>query len=407
MINILTLDKLILSRFAEDQAEVDKKVLSINKYFKSLDDEVEMIDQPSSLKKLFSSYLVSESIMHKEFYIAETLPLLKEYSEILKLPLVHTVRPTRQCQLSLRKELIEREFIAIVNDLILQKGWMDIDLVYRNKLYDDKYSSMINTATTGINDATHTNESGSRSSPVSSSNSRGSTTITCYTCKNTDINKFETDEANKKTCLICSTQLNTIETGHTHQDYTRVNIVGKFVYNRVMHFRDCIRQFQGKQNCKIPEQLFKDLTAKFEAYRLLVKSDNYHIRYSKINPQHILMFLKELKYAKHYENVNVIYYTLTNKRVADIGDLEDKLIEDFKELVTLYDNLHSKDKPKQLDRKNFMNVHYLLYQLLRKNGYNCKLSDFSILKTTDRKLFHDNICSNLFEKLGWNFTPTF
>ena len=119
------------------------------------------------------------------------------------------------------------------------------------------------------------------------------------------------------------------------------------------------------------------------------------------------MFLKELKYTKHYENVNLIYFTLTNKRVDDISYLEEQLIEDFKELVSLYDELHGKDKEEELDRKNFMNVQYLLFQLLRRHNHPCKIEDFTILKTIDRKLFHDTICKNLFNKLGWKFTPTF
>jgi argonaute-like protein implicated in RNA metabolism and viral defense len=168
-----------------------------------------------------------------------------------------------------------------------------------------------------------------------------------------------------------------------------------------------MKQFQGKQNCKIPESVYTDLEAKFTMYRLLLDSDNPTIKYSKITKQHILMFLKELKYAKQYENVNVIYSTITGKSVDNISHIEKYLLEDFKELVTLYDNLHSKDKSEELDRKNFLNVQYLLFQLLRRHGYNCKIDEFAILKTTDRKMFHDKICCNLFRHLGWNFTPVF
>jgi len=201
--------------------------------------------------------------------------------------------------------------------------------------------------------------------------------------------------------------LQTLETGNTSLDYNRATVTGKFIYNRVLHFQDCIKQFQGKQNCKIPNSVYTDLENKFVAYRLVLDSTNPLVRYSKITKQHILMFLKELKYVKHYENVNVIYSTLTCKKVDDISCLEKQLVEDFKELVTLYVNLHSKDKSEELGRKNFLNVQYLLYQLLKRHGYDCKIEDFSILKTTDRKQFHDKICSNLFQRLGWNFTRVF
>jgi hypothetical protein len=226
-------------------------------------------------------------------------------------------------------------------------------------------------------------------------------------CDNNDPYKFEIDECNKKICLECSAQKTILETGVTYRDYNRVNIVGKFVYNRVLHFQDCIKQYQGKQNCKIPDKLYKDLDYKFYAYRLIVDSPVDSIKYSKITKDHISMFLKELKYTKHYENINLIYHTLTGKPVDNIDYLEHKLIEDFRCLVNLYDSLHGKDRPEELDRKNFMNVQYVLFQLLRRHNHPCKIDNFTILKTIDRKLFHDKICSNLFDKLGWNFTPTF
>ena len=40
---------------------------------------------------------------------------------------------------------------------------------------------------------------------------------------------------------------------------------------------------------------------------------------------------------------------------------------------------------------------------------NTNLSDnyFNILKSNERKSFHDKICKELFKDLGWNFTTTF
>ena len=119
------------------------------------------------------------------------------------------------------------------------------------------------------------------------------------------------------------------------------------------------------------------------------------------------MFLKQLKYPNQYENINFIYYNLTNKRIDDIEFLEHQLIDDFKELANLYDLVHGKDTPGALDRKNFMNVQYILFQLLKRHNHNCNIEDFAILKTVEKKKFHDEICSKLFEKLCWNFTPTF
>ena len=40
-------------------------------------------------------------------------------------------------------------------------------------------------------------------------------------------------------------------------------------------------------------------------------------------------------------------------------------------------------------------------------GLTAKKEDFNILKTIDRKSFHDDICVGLFAELGWNFSHTF
>jgi len=227
-------------------------------------------------------------------------------------------------------------------------------------------------------------------------------------CSNCFNKIFEIDDACNKTCSNCSVQTKIFGVGYTHTDCLRVKIVGKFGYNRSLHFEKCLKQFQGKPNCKIDEQLYKDLDAKFKSLRLLVDSENPAVKYSRITKEHVMMFLKELKRVKHYKNINVIFDTLTNADRETITEvLEKSLLEDFKTLVNLYDVTYSKDKPDKLERKNFMNVQYILYQLLKKHDYPCKLQDFSILKTADRKQFHDKICSNLFQKLGWKFTPTF
>lgn len=374
--DLLTLNLSILNRFETEHHATDAKLLALQRYM--TDDDNDDGERSMVVDVLLKNVHFHDLKKDKHVYLLRTREYVEEYKQMLKTPFDKT------CALSrdkfTRKDHIENRLRTIILDVIMRYRWFDI------KLTPQTISSTKDGNTT---------------------TSTSTTTTNCTACDNACQNGFDIDENNKKTCLNCSREINTIETGHTHHDYNRVNIVSKFVHNRVLHLQECIKQFQGKQNCKIPENVYVDLNRKFETYRLLIDSDNYHARYSKITPQHISMFLKELGYVKHYKNVNAIYYILTNKRMADISAIEQKLVEDFKELVCLYNSLHTKDKPEELERKNFMNVHYLLFQLLRRHGYPCRIDDFSMLKTIDRKIFHDKICGNLFEKLGWNFTPIF
>lgn len=354
--NIITKHELVLNKF-DEEAENSKKLLIRLSAFENVDEDVRKFADKIRLEL--------NSKCGKEMYQSLTCKTINEFKRVLKTPLSFE---KKNCEIVERKKILKKRFDDIVKRIIKNKLWNDDNL-----LDSIEWKNIDN----------------------------------CPTCNNSDDTLFEIDDIGRKTCLVCCAQLQTLETGNTSLDYNRATVTGKFIYNRLLHFQDCIKQFQGKQNCKIPDKIYSDLEKKLLDYRLLIDSDNPLVRYSKINKQHILMFLKELKYVKHYENVNIIYSVLTNKKIDDISNLEKQLLEDFKELVILYDNLHSKDKSEELDRKNFLNVQYLLFQLLRRHGYDCKIEDFSILKTTDRKQFHDKICCNLFQKLGWNFTPIF
>ena len=345
----------ILKRFDGEVAATAETIKKMQKYSSSSQLVASRISEMKELTNLECG---------KRMFIAETLEHVNEYKNLLKNPITNN---NRKCTIAELKTKIEHAYMDIVKRTISKMRWYDID----------------------------TGNLGSKKLSTSE----------CPNCNNTDKTLFDTDELGRKTCLECSSVISTLETGNGHLDFNRATISGKFIYNRVLHFQDCIKQFQGKQNCKIPQVVYDHLDAQFAAYRLLNESEDKRVKYSRITKQHILMFLKE--FPKQYENVNVIYTTLTGKSGENISHLETQLLEDFKELITLYDSLHSKDKPEELDRKNFLNVQYILFQFLKRHGYPCNQEDFSMLKTTERKLFHDQVCSNLFAKLGWNFTKTF
>jgi len=191
----------------------------------------------------------------------------------------------------------------------------------------------------------------------------------------------------------------------SYRDSDRVNSSSKYLYDRKTHFKDCYKCYQGKQNCTIPQVLYDDLEEQFELHYLLFgdKSTPKKERFKKITKEHVKMFLKELGYIKHYENVILIHYNMTGKKPDDIGHLENRLDEDFDKLLNLYDLRYA-----YLDRSNFLKNQYILFQLLMRYKHPCKKEDFSnILRTIDRKVFHDEICKELFEELGWNHTPFF
>ncbi|NP_078747.1 Putative replication factor and/or DNA binding/packing protein [Lymphocystis disease virus 1] len=160
-------------------------------------------------------------------------------------------------------------------------------------------------------------------------------------------------------------------------------------------FKECLKKFQGRQTCKIPEIIYSELDKKFNSYKLLIPGIEGFVKYSKITKNHVLIFLKELKYAKQYENINLIYYVLTNKK-ENISHLEPVLIEDFIKILNAYETM--------VELEN-LDVNYILIHLLKRHKYNFENDSFHLNKSNRKLRIHNNLCIRLFKLLNWNFNP--
>ena len=65
-------------------------------------------------------------------------------------------------------------------------------------------------------------------------------------------NKFNnyknfTIDNNNYICAECGLELGEIQNLFSYNAVNRVNITSKYTYDRKIHFRDCLNQFQGKQ----------------------------------------------------------------------------------------------------------------------------------------------------------------
>lgn len=214
-------------------------------------------------------------------------------------------------------------------------------------------------------------------------------------------------DQNIEICENCGKQEEKSYKSISYKDISRINMSNKYTYERRIHFKDCMNQYQGKQNSLIDDIVYKNLEQEFERHGLLIGDINTpkKERFQNITKDHILLFLKETGYSKHYEDVVLIYHNMTGKVVDDISHLENKLMEDFDKISNLYDKRYKFTG--KIDRKSFINTQYILFQLLRRHKYPCKKEDFNMLKTLDRKSFHDEIVKDLFETLNFNFTPIF
>jgi hypothetical protein len=186
---------------------------------------------------------------------------------------------------------------------------------------------------------------------------------------------------------------------------------GRYKYERRSHFRDTMNQFQGRQNKTFPPRLYAALEEEFEAHYLkrglpddaqdaagwTAERKRYHM-YGAVTKDHLLHFLSESKFSKYYEDVNLLHSYYTGVPCPDISRYEAQLMDDFDRIEAVYARMN-------IDRENFLNANSTLYQLLKRRGYKCRASDFSLLKTRDRIVTHDTIMQDIFRHLGWKFHP--
>lgn len=227
----------------------------------------------------------------------------------------------------------------------------------------------------------------------------------CTNCKSCD--QFIITDQNFEICEECGKQDEQAFNSTSFKDISRVNLSNKYTYERRVHFKDCINQYQGKQNATIDDRVYSDLEEQFHLHGLLKgdKNTSKKMRFENITKEHIALFLKETGHTKHYEDIVLIYHKMTGKKVDDISHIENQLMEDFDKISNLYDKTFKFTG--KIERKSFINTQYVLFQLLRHHRYPCKKEDFNMLKTLDRKSFHDDIIREIFQQLNFNFTPIF
>lgn len=197
-------------------------------------------------------------------------------------------------------------------------------------------------------------------------------------------------------CTRCGVEFGILDNQSSFKDIHRVNMSVKYKYERAAHFKDAVYQFQGKQNKRISKDVYNKIEQELVKYNMLVDSKDPSIRYKNITRRNLLMFLEHTNYSRHYEDVNLIakHY---GKEIPQIAHLERKLFEAFDQVLSVYEKLEN------IQRSNFLNNQYVLYQLLRMMKYPCSKDQFNLIESKERLREHDDIFSQICKQLEWNF----
>jgi hypothetical protein len=362
--NIIDIHNSILQSFEDDNKllpEIKIRIENLKVIYDNTDD-IGIKDKISkeiiTLEEKFSSISSNEDYF---FYILQSTVLLDEYKDELNKPIEINFMGEKTVTNTEKADKIYQNFIDLIQNVYPNS----IPVIETEKIQD---------------------------------------TDKCPTCKCV-ADELAIDIPNILVCK-CGTERDSMLLTFSYKDSERINVTTKYTYDRRIHFRECINQFQGKQNSTIKQEVYDKLIEQLSSHGLVREgSFPQTIKYEKVTKYHISVFLKEIGFANHYEDLNLIYHVITGNELDDISHLEKVLMDDFDKLSKIYDEEYIKTQ--KILRKNFINTQYVLYQLLKRHKYPCNASDFTFLKTIERKGFHDEICSHLFRLLGWNFYACF
>lgn len=194
-------------------------------------------------------------------------------------------------------------------------------------------------------------------------------------------------------CKNCGRE-NTICTSNaSFKDVNRINLTKKYQYSPRCHFSIAIRAFQGihKTSPQKINEIIKEIREQMKLHNLTVET---------VTKDHIYTFLKEMKNKSKnkntkYMDLNYIHKEITGIPCPDISGLTHKLMEEF----------DIQEKALNIvcpDRVHSLNVNYKLMRLLNRNGYQCDINSFYILRTPSKKEEHDFIMNKAWDYLGWN-----
>ncbi len=212
------------------------------------------------------------------------------------------------------------------------------------------------------------------------------------------------EEANyKKTCENCGFEFEFHITTSEFYDVERVNFSKKYTYKKFIHFRDTLKNFQGKQNRIIDESLLIKLENEMIKDGLVnINAENKKERFEKLKKEHLRTYLDLIGENKHYENINLIYSKLTlQDNYIITSELEEELMKDFDLFKDTF--LEISKEEKDIDRTNILSSSYILYQLLRRRGIKVKEEEFSLPSSPKCRYKQEYIYAKCCEKLGWNY----
>jgi len=160
-------------------------------------------------------------------------------------------------------------------------------------------------------------------------------------------------------------------------------------YDRLIHFKEILSQFQAKETTKIPEEIVNNIANRIRKERI---TDISQIDYDKM--REILRTLGYNQYFEHIQLINSIFGIEPPQMQKELYDTLCVLFMEIQQPWALY------CPP---NRTNFFNYTYVLYQLCVLLGQHQYLPFIPMMKNPKKRLNMDEIWKKLCEHLDWEY----
>lgn len=179
------------------------------------------------------------------------------------------------------------------------------------------------------------------------------------------------------------------------------------------NFKRALLRIQGKQNCKILEDILVKLDKYFDSFDLITrqkaKSISLKTNGKKEGTSRELMerALKEIGNPSYYDRINIICSIYWGWKLPDFTVLEPKIMEEYENTQKIFLSLPNKGRSSNLNLQYRLFKHLELHkEELKELGYILKKDDFKLIGTRVIFLQYDEIWKQMTQGAGLIFIPT-
>jgi hypothetical protein len=164
-------------------------------------------------------------------------------------------------------------------------------------------------------------------------------------------------------------------------------------YNRLVHFKEILSQFQAKETTQIPAEVMERIKARIKKERITDFA-------SEINYEKMREILKTLGCNRYFEHIQYINSILGIKPPVMCEKLQETLCVLFIEVQEAW-AIHC-----PAHRTNFFNCTYILYQLCVLVNQTQFLPFIPMMKDREKQLEQDMVWKKVCDTKDWVFVPT-